>query len=53
MSERAISIAYGIAAGAGLVHAGVPALVLIPVFLTAAVGLELYRGHKRKREEST
>jgi len=50
MSERGISILYGMAAGAGLVQLGVPAPVLIPVSIAIGLALEVKKGHSTLRE---
>lgn len=41
INERAISICYGIAAGAGLVQIGVPPLLLIPIAMLVGLGWEV------------
>ena len=49
--SRAISLAYGAAAGAGLVQLGAPTPAVVAVGLLVGVVLELYHGHRRKRKE--
>jgi len=51
MTERLISIAYGVSAGAGLIGLGLSPWVVAPVAMTVGIALELYRGHQRKVAE--